>query len=507
MSNCQDNCQNGSCNSNCSLNKAFSKYFDIPDVNDIKKIIKRDEKGQRLCIDDNCTKHANYGFNGEIASYCSKHKKDDMINKRLYTIKIIKKKEENSNGKLLCSDKTCTRIAHYGYTYGKPEKCKKHKGDCKYQFDICMCGKSTPSYNKPLKKKPMYCKKCKTDNMINLKRKRCKIKKCIHKPYFNYPNETDGIFCIYHKRARMINIIENRCEEIGCKNDAYYNYPNEKYVKYCDEHKKETMIIINKFNKLCEEPHCINKSRVFDFPGGNGLYCKKHKKNGMINIKLKKCQCEKGVAYYNIETEKQPKYCKLCKTDTMVNVTIKICPGAEGTCRTPAKKQYKGYCKHCFRNMFPNDPLVFTIGTKSKELKVRDFINSNFEGFLHDKPLYTGHCDCSVRRRIDHRKLIGNTLLVIETDENQHKSYKKMDEETRYNDLYMAFSGKWIYIRFNPDKFLSKKGGRRNPPLEIRLERLKKEILKQINRINNEENTELIERVYMYYDECENEEL
>ena len=33
-----------------------------------------------------------------------------------------------------------------------------------------------------------------------------------------------------------------------------------------------------------------------------------------------------------------------------------------------------------------------------------------------------------------------------------------MDEDTRYNDLYMAYSGKWIYIRFNPDKYKDKKG-------------------------------------------------
>jgi hypothetical protein len=32
---------------------------------------------------------------------------------------------------------------------------------------------------------------------------------------------------------------------------------------------------------------------------------------------------------------------------------------------------------------------------------VRNAINSNFEGFLHDKPLYTGNCNCTHRRRIE----------------------------------------------------------------------------------------------------------
>ena len=100
----------------------------------------------------------------------------------------------------------------------------------------------------------------------------------------------------------------------------------------------------------------------------------------------------------------------------------------------------------------------------------------------------------SITKIINH-----NTLLVIETDENQHKSYDEMDEETRYDDLYMAFSGKWIYIRFNPDKYIEY-GKNKNPVLSRRLEELKLEIEKQIVRINKEENTELVERIYMYYD-------
>ena len=83
----------------------------------------------------------------------------------------------------------------------------------------------------------------------------------------------------------------------------------------------------------------------------------------------------------------------------------------------------------------------------------------------------------------------------------QHKSYDKMDEETRYDDLYMAFSGKWIYIRFNPDKYKDKLGFNQNPMLHTRLTELEKEIGKQIKRIENGENEELVERIYMYYDE------
>ena len=96
---------------------------------------------------------------------------------------------------------------------------------------------------------------------------------------------------------------------------------------------------------------------------------------------------------------------------------------------------------------------------------VRNAINTIFEGFVHDRPLYTGNCDCSHRRRIEHflisqseikkrihykfalriymnhRKLIGNTILAVETDEFGHRSYDQHDEEIRYDDLFMIHSG------------------------------------------------------------------
>jgi hypothetical protein len=108
--------------------------------------------------------------------------------------------------------------------------------------------------------------------------------------------------------------------------------------------------------------------------------------------------------------------------------------------------------------------------------------------------LYTGNCDCSHRRRIDHRKLIGNTILAIETDEFAHKGYDEKDEEIRYDDLYMIHSGKWIYIRFNPDNTRTNK-----TDIEDRIVILIKEIEKQIQRIQNEENMELVEIIKLFY--------
>ena len=92
--------------------------------------------------------------------------------------------------------------------------------------------------------------------------------------------------------------------------------------------------------------------------------------------------------------------------------------------------------------------------------------------------------------------------MVIETDENQHKRYNKQDEKDRYDDLCMVHTGNWIFIRFNPDKYRNTLGKTVNPLISTRLVKLKDMINMQIDRINSGENTELVEILYMYYDEC-----
>ena len=67
----------------------------------------------------------------------------------------------------------------------------------------------------------------------------------------------------------------------------------------------------------------------------------------------------------------------------------------------------------------------------------------------------------------------------------------------------MIHSGKFVFIRFNPDKYINKNNKSVNPMLYMRLPILKQEIERQIERIKKEENTELLEIIQLYYD-CNN---
>jgi len=162
--------------------------------------------------------------------------------------------------------------------------------------------------------------------------------------------------------------------------------------------------------------------------------------------------------------------------------------------------KYDGYCATCFKRVFPDDPRSTIIYQHAKEIQVRNAIteisltNPLFQGFVHDRPLYTGNCDCTHRRRVDHRKLIGNTMVAVETDERAHQGYDEKDEEIRYDDLYMIHSGKWIFIRFNPDVTKNQK-----TDIDDRIVVLLEVMERHMERIRLEENIELVEIIKLFY--------
>jgi hypothetical protein len=208
------------------------------------------------------------------------------------------------------------------------------------------------------------------------------------------------------------------------------------------------------------------------------------------------CFCGKVRPCFGYINDKKPTHCNQCKLPNMENIVTKKCKSNEEyniPCPTWGNKKYNGYCTHCFANLFPNHPKTTQIRQKSKELQVVNYITTVYKEFIHDKPFYTdleGGC-CSTKRRIDLRKLIGNTMLCIEIDENQHKYYIHIDEKVRYDDLFMDFSGKYVFIRYNPDTY-KENGVRKNPHFETRMKKLKDLIDIHTKRIQNEENKDIL---------------
>jgi hypothetical protein len=352
----------------------------------------------------------------------------------------------------------------------------------------CFCGKSQPTYNyKGMAAK--YCTECKEIDMMDVKHKLCKCNKV--RPTFNFKG-LNAEYCFECKLENMIDVLEKRFCKICKKTRPNFNFEGLK-PEYCSKCKLENMLDL--VHNLC---NCGKNHPTYNFIGLKAEYCLQCKLENMVDVKHITCKCGKARPTINFEGLKA-EFCTNCKIYGMVNVSEDRC--RTDNCQTRGNKNYKGYCTNCFQHLFPSDPLTFQIRSKTKEIAVRDFINSRFEGFQHDKPLWYNEsaCDCTTKRRIDHRKLINDTLLCIETDENQHKYYSKEDENARYNDLFMAYGGKFIFIRFNPDKYVED-GKSRNPMLVNRLPVLESEINKQIKRIEMSENAELLEVIELYYD-------
>ena len=165
------------------------------------------------------------------------------------------------------------------------------------------------------------------------------------------------------------------------------------------------------------------------------------------------------------------------------------------------KAKYSNYCTKCFEENFPDDPRTSLIHKNSHERIIRNYLAKEFPEFIHNTSLWTGQADCTCRRRIDFRWLIGNTLLCIEVDESQHKYRNKQDELLRYDDLMMLHGGKFIFLRFNPDLYIDSHGKRKNPEIITRINDLKESILHSIERIRKEENIELVEVHNLFFDE------
>lgn len=299
-----------------------------------------------------------------------------------------------------------------------------------------------------------------------------KVSRCVE-PDCNVEVKMKGDMCEYHKRPR--------CNETDCKTPVWNN-------SKCREHHELKCIeqgciqIANKIGNKCRE-HGGGKCEETGCKNW-GLFGGKCIRHGG-GLRCVEPGCTKGAVVRDGARVGEPYKCKAHGGGNR-------CPNCitwpDSRC---GSKGYDGYCATCFKQIFPNDERSKVIYTHTKEIRVRNTINEYFEGFIHDKPLYTAQCDCTMRRRIDHRKLIGATLLCVETDEFAHKAYDKKDEEIRYDDLFMVHSGKWVFIRFNPDG--------KGVDMDDKLTRLVEEIHIQMKRIENEENTELLEVVKLFY--------
>jgi len=366
----------------------------------------------------------------------------------LYLTKLYKKKLNK------CIDINCIKNATYNYQNNtKRYYCKIHKLD--NMVDIahkkCIeCNIKRPNYNYENEKKALYCNDCKIESMVSILHYKC-IDCKLKRPSFNYKNEKKALYCSKCKLDNMIVIINiKKC--IVCKiKSPSCNYKDKTELLYCGDCKLDNMVNVK--NKKCIK--CNIKQPIYNYENEKkALYCNDCKKENMINIKDKKCIiCKNKTPIFNYENEKQATHCNKCKLQYMIDINHKKC--LNGWCLVRGDKpRYKGYCCKCFMVKFPNEPIIRNY--KIKEKHMTDYIKEEFKdiNLIYDKELL---CGCS-KRRPDVFIDLFNYTIVIECDENQHKS-KEYEEEEREWDIYDDLAKRpIIFIRFNPDSYKDEYG-------------------------------------------------
>ena len=350
--------------------------------------------------------------------------------------------------------------------------------------------------------------------MICVTSKKCMHEKCSKQPAFNLPTETKGIYCLEHKKENMISVTVKKCTHKGCSKRPSFNLPTETNGIYCFEHKKENMVDVK--NKKCIYEEC-NKQPNFNLPTEkNGIYCMEHKKENMINIKSKKCQFKscKNDAVYGLLTKKV-QYCYKHKTHNMVNIIL------EKQCDIPEcdneyeftindlkyclahcpDKNYeiilKRKCKYC--DIEENSKFIckecLKVQNKKEWMTVRHIrknIDTKFE--YNTSKMLQG---CS-QKRPDIYFELNKHCVIVEIDENQHKTYGDVCECARINEIVNGIGGKSvIIIRFNPDII-------KNNKKEIKINwdiRLAKLIETIKSELSNDHETFKVEIIQLYYDD------
>ncbi len=306
-----------------------------------------------------------------------------------------------------------------------------------------VCLDKRANFNYINEKKGRYCSKCKLINMVDVIHKKCEVCK-VKQPTYNYIEKKSPSHCSQCKLNGMINIKSKTC--IVCKiKQPTYNYSDKTKAEYCKDCMTSDMIDINNRNKKCIE--CKTKRANFNYKDKlNAKYCNDCKLTDMINVVDKKCCiCNIKIPVFNYEGEKKAKYCGDCKDSNMIDVISKKCSHCDFNY---VNRKYKPHCFTCYLYLNPNSEVVRNY--KTKENTIMKFIKEKYPNCVLDSVIQGG---CS-KRRPDGLIEFEEYSIMIEIDENCHKSYEDMCENKRLMEIYRDLGFRPLrIIRFNPDSY------------------------------------------------------
>ena len=354
----------------------------------------------------------------------------------------------------------------------------------------------SPPKKKVVKKKTKKIVKKKMNNEEIKKRRKERGKKYYIKnkekikKYYNENKEKikkkDAEYYI-KKRDEILNkrkeYHKNNKDEIKEKKKEYYEKNKDEILNKRKEYQKNNeekiKIYRKEYREREENQEKIKAGKIKDYEKHKEIYSKRKKE-----------------WYWN-----QPK-CKNCYSNETVS---KI-----------ANPKFDNYCYGCFKRLFPDDKRC-----KSNRLVKQNHIHENIimNNKLFRENLYSydiqidSECKSRKKPKPDWFFDMGIYSIILECDEEQHKkkSYTSCDSRRDMQLMIDLGNRPIIFIRFNPDKYKSKRGKKiqgcfamekskyvRNAEFEKRKKKLEKvlQYCINLNKIPDKE----ITHIHLFFD-------
>ena len=243
----------------------------------------------------------------------------------------------------------------------------------------------------------------------------------------------------------MVDVMSKRCDHVGCTSlNPVFNIKGEKKGSFCSAHKSVGMVDV--INKRCDHAGC-NTSAWYGIPGNAPTLCASHKKVGTMPNPRRLCgekRCRE-VATHGITASVRCGQHMLPGDDNLVERECR-------NCHLPNVLNSDALCVDCF---------AWTSGKRPRLAKQRDvlqFLDHCFTEFPYDTTDVVPQDlkDCDRRERPDVMWNKADRIVILEVDEQQHKSRPCECEQTRMMNISQALHcEKTVWIRYNPDSFKS----------------------------------------------------
>ena len=465
----------------------------------------------RKCQHKDCETLPTFGIKWKKPTHCREHASPDMKN-------VVSKR---------CQYKDCETRPSFGIKWKQPTHCKQHASpnmkdvvSKRCQHEGC---ESLPSFGIKWKQ-PTHCKQHASPNMKNVVSKRCQYKDCETRPSFGIKWK-QPTHCKQHASPNMKDVVSKRCQHEGCESLPSFGI-KWKQPTHCKQHASPNMKDV--VSKRCQHEGCESLPS-FGIKWKQPTHCREHASPDMKDVVSKRCQhedCESlpsfgdhinGKQYCSLHYDKKKMWkVKTCDVKRCNQFAIYSKNGlypyqyCDDHYPSDFKSNLTSRCKKCNLSSMICDEEGLCLLSCTKIHKERQkfsenemkkyFKKNNIKYDEHDTIVIDG---CS-KKRPDFIFKTNYGVLIVENDENQHKSRPCECEQTRMIQIHQDIGENLHFIRFNPDKFIDKNGNKTIINLKNKhkqLGRIVKYILKNSYEFFSQ-NKNLSVR-YMYYDGCD----